>query len=193
MNGTSPNKSGLGAFLNTQMTPAARYGLVVLLALLGVQGLRLFYAQHQQTRQEANYLAAELEANSDEALLPLWTERAETAEAAAEAWSNLAWRAPAPGIAAAKLEAALRLRLETGQFDKLRLEVDPEPVADGKVKYLRFRINGQLPRNRAHALLAELSASNPIIRITDLQFARQGQEDFTVEVEGLAPFLEQAS
>ena len=182
--------SQLASLLEAQMTPAARIGLVFLAALLCIQGLRLFYDRTQALQQEAAYLASEISAMSDEALLPAWTERAQSAEAAAEAWSGLAWRATAPGIAAAEIEAALRARIEAGRFEKLRLEVNPEPIETGRIRHLRFSLSGEIPKTRAHALLTELSASKPLLQVTTLQFAKQGAENFSVEIEGVAPYQE---
>lgn len=184
------SESQIAALLEAQMTPAARIGLVLLAALLCIQGLRLFYDRTQVLQQEAAYLASEISAMSDETLLPAWTARARSAEAAAQAWSGLAWRAAAPGIAAAEIEAALRVHLAAGRFEELRLEVNPEPIETGRIRQLRFSLSGEVAKTRAHALLAELSASKPLLQVTSLQFAKQGKEKFSVEIEGVAPYME---
>ena len=181
----------LRAFLETQLTAPARYGLVVLAVLLGIHFVRVA-AQHVETSQEnASLIASELALLSDADVELVWAERAETAKTVAAAWKTLAWTAPAPGIGAAELESAVRAKLAANGFDKLQLQVDPEPLKDGQLQFFRFNISGQLPPGRAHSLLAELAASKPSLQITSLQFSSQQKGEFSARIEGLAPYNEE--
>jgi hypothetical protein len=113
----------LSSFIDAQMTPAARYGVVILAALLCLQGLRVLSERTSRLQDVARSLASEIDMMSDPALAPTWQARAERAEEAAKAWTELAWSATAPGIAAAELEASLRARFEASGSQKLQIEV----------------------------------------------------------------------
>lgn len=180
----------LSSFVDAQMTPVARYGIVVLVALLCVQGLRLLSERTSRLQEVARGLASEIDMMSDPELAPTWQARAERAEDAAKAWSMLAWSATAPGIAAAELEASLRSKLEASGFQMLQIEVNPELVEKGRLKFIRFSITGQLPKSRAHALLAELAVSKPALQVASLQFSKQGTDEFSARIDGLAPYAE---
>lgn len=183
----------LRAFIETQLTVPARYGLVVLAVLLGVFFVRVA-GQHLETSQEnASLLASELALLSDANVEVIWAERAETAQSVAGEWRTLAWKAPAPGIGAAQLESAVRARLAANGFDKLQLQVDPEPLKEGQLQFFRFNISGQLAPARTHSLLAELAASKPSLQVTTLQFSSQQRGEFSARIEGLAPYIEEAA
>lgn len=183
-------RRAFSSFIDAQMTPAARYGIVILAALLCIQGLRIMSERTSRLQDVARNLASEIELMSDPELAPTWEARAAKAEEAAKAWSELAWSATAPGIAAAELEASLRARFEANGFQKLQIEVNPELIDKGQLKFIRFSITGQIPKSRAHALLAELAASKPTLQIVSLQFSKQGADDFSARIDGLAPYAE---
>lgn len=183
----------LRAIFETQLTAPARYGLVVLALLLGIHFVRVA-GQHVETSQEnASLLASELALLSDANLEAVWAERAETSQTIAGAWRTLAWAAPAPGIGAAQLESAVRAKLAAGGFDKLQLQVDPEPLKEGQLQFFRFSLSGQLAPGRAHSLLAELAASKPSLQVTSLQFSSQQKGEFSARIEGLALYIEEAA
>lgn len=182
--------SGFSAMIRSQMTRTSQYGLVVLVGLLGLQGLRLMSERVDRLTQETGAAAAEFAAMSGASGDEIWSDRALSAESASQAWSQLAWSAPAPGIAAAELEAVLRNRLAAQAFSALQVEVNPEPMQDGTVSYLRFAITGEVLKSRAHSLFADLSSSKPLMRVTALRLSKRGQDAFTIEVSGIAPYLE---
>lgn len=180
-----PAKSGM------QLTRTSQYGLVVLAVLLGLQGLRMMSERVDLLAQDTNRAAAELAAMTDGSGDDTWIDRARSAEAASQLWSQLAWAAPAPGIAAAELEATLRSRLTAQAFSQLQVEVNPEPVQEGQISYLRFTISGEMVKNRAHSLFADLASSKPYLRVTSLRLSKRGASSFLIEVSGIAPYLEE--
>ncbi len=179
------------SFLDNQLTPPARYGLVVLAVLLGLHFVRVFAGHVETGRENAAELASELAILSDAEVETVWAERAQTAQAVATAWRGLAWVAPAPGIGAAELESAIRSKLAANGFNQLQLEVDPEPLRDGQLQFFRFTLSGQLAPGRAHSLLAELAASKPSLHVTTLQFSTRQKDQFAVRIEGLAPYIQE--
>ncbi len=186
-----PARDKVGAFLSGQLTPPARYGLVVLGLLLGVHFLRVFGGHVESGRENLMSLTSELAVLSDAGVEDVWAERARSAEADARSWAEQAWKAPAPGIGAAQLESAVRAKLAANGFDGLQLQVDPEPVKNGQLQFFRFNISGQLAPGRAHSLLAEMATSKPALHVTSLQFSGQIKQQFSVRIEGLGPYIEE--
>lgn len=179
---------GLSETLRSQMTPAARYGLVVLFLLVCVFGLRAFSETLSELRLEAGRTAGDLTLLSDESAEKTWQERAERAREAESAWKAHIWTAASEGVGAARLEVALRAVATEAGVTKLQLTVSPETIRRDEISFLRFSLSGEMPSGSFHKLIAGIGTSKPDLMLTDLQLAAQREDAVTVKLEGLAPF-----
>lgn len=188
MSSSDQTRSSFSEIISGQMTPSARYGLVVLLALVGFFGIKQLYSRVGELGQEATRAASDLAVLSNDDAEKTWLERASSAEAAKAAWREHMWVAGSAGVGAAQLETALRDMASTASIDKLQINVNPDPVERGELTFLRFALSGQIPPGQAHQLIAVLATSKPGLIVTDLQLTAQQRGDMTFKIDGIAPF-----
>jgi hypothetical protein len=189
MTSQASGKPSLGSFLSDQMTPSAQYGLVALIVLLGVFGLKQLGGEVSQLRSQAERAASDLAILSNDDAEKTWISRSRSAEEARIAWQDHMWKAPSPGIGAAQLETALREVVGEAGIERLQLTVTPDPIERGNLSYLRYGFSGQVPPGQAHTLIAALATSKPDLIVTDLQLSSQRKGDLTIKVDGIAPFI----
>jgi len=188
MSSSDQTRSSLSEMISEQMTPSARYGLVVLLALVGFFGIKQLYTRVGELGQEATRAASDLAVLSNDDAEKTWLERANSAEKAQAAWREHMWVAGSAGVGAAQLESALRDMANAASIDKLQLNVNPDPIERDELTFLRFALSGQIPAGQAHQLIAVLATSKPDLIVTDLQLTAQQRGDMTFKIDGIAPF-----
>lgn len=188
MSDTSSPAATLRARIETQMTPAARYGLVVLALLLCIFGLRTLIGSVEALRAEAGRTAGDLALLSDSSAEETWASRLEEARAAQATWEGHIWTAASEGVGAAQLEVALRSLCNEAGVEKLQMNVSPEPLRRGELAFLRFSVSGEMPPGSFHSLVAGLGTARPDLLVTDVQLAQQKSGGVTIKLEGLAPF-----
>lgn len=189
MTSQASGKPSLGSFLSDQMTPSAQYGLVALIVLLGAFGLKKLGGEVNQLRSQAERAASDLAILSNDDAEKTWISRSRSAEEARIAWQGHMWKAPSPGIGAAKLETSLRELASQAGIESLQLTVTPDPIERGSLTYLRYGFSGKVPSEQAHTLIAALATSKPDLVVTDLQVSSQKKGGLTVKVDGIAPFI----
>lgn len=179
----------LAARLQSELSPTAQYGLIILASLLWGYFLLIFSEAYGQQKALAERQADTLAMLADGDAESVWIERQKEAERFLDQWQSRVWRATSPGVGAAEIEIKLRDLVQSNLGDALQIEVSPTPSQLRGVQYLNFVLSGRIPAGRVHELLVELGSSRQILAVTDLQLVEQQAESYSFRIDGFAPYV----
>lgn len=169
----------------------ARYGLVVLLALLGFSILERTGAAALQaeTKLTAAVGQAATVAKGEETL---WLQRAETVQSVRDQLAGRIWMGETPGIIAAAMQSDINALAAPLNPSRHQMEIDPSPIdleaSETGLKGLRFRIRVNLPSRMDHATYLAALESFPQALFIDelsLNFLKGGAT--YADIQGIAP------
>jgi len=171
-----------------QLSDRAKYGLVVLAALLGFDLLTRVDDFASGKANDRAIVQDQFASTRDVIDFDEWQKRADEAVVSLEDWRRQLWSGPTPGIVAADIQSYMNGVGTSFNLGGQKTEVDPEPIAIAQGQGLRFRVQASMSSSAQFArFFGALEEASPVMFIDELSLniSRDGRGFF--EMSGVAP------
>lgn len=166
----------------------ARYGVVLILALLGADLTSRLNDAALSTITERQIAQRQYGGANQTIDLSTWRERSGLTAQALTLWQEEQWRGTTPGIIAAGIQSRLaQIGREMG-ITAIQIEVDPKPVKIVKTQGLRYRVIGRASSAKQFAhFFGSIEELSPRMFTDELSLTLNEDGMAAFELSGAAP------